>query len=215
MAKQSHNQGRSSIAIAPAGEVHFRFLLGCVLTSMAAADATLARIEGPAAGVGATPGSTTGRMVGTTCRRHPACPRQGGWGRGYSWRRERPDGNIARIRRTPDFNLVRIEASRFTKTTPYYPNPFPCGGQDLEGQGRLCKHGPARQAQSGETWEARRGRIRERYGMVGTFFALKMELGGPYRASNLEGNWTGHIEDIPLVMPAPGGAQCRALLEHK
>jgi hypothetical protein len=36
---------------------------------------------------------------------------------------------------------------------------------------------------------------------AGTFFALKIELVGPYRARNSEGSWTGRIEDTLWYSP--------------
>ena len=180
----------------------FAFLLGCVLTSMAAADATPARIEGPAVKVGDT--WIYNRLDGwNNVLQDISLVRVKGVGaEGILMEASALDGsNIARIRRTPDFNLVRIEASRFTKTTlPYYPNfSFPL----WVGKTWKAKVAFASTDQPGKSvradLEARVVGFESVTVPAGTFFALKIELGGPYRASNLEGNWTGHIEDLSLI----------------
>ncbi|MBK6631385.1 MAG: hypothetical protein IPG33_10250 [Betaproteobacteria bacterium] len=182
----------------------FAFLLGCVLTSMAAADATPARIEGPAVKVGDT--WIYNRLDGwNNVLQDISLVRVKGVGaEGILMEASALDGsNIARIRRTPDFNLVRIEASRFTKTTlPYYPNfSFPL----WVGKTWKAKVAFASTDQPGKSvradLEARVVGFESVTVPAGTFFALKIELGGPYRASNLEGNWTGHIEDTLWYAP--------------
>lgn len=111
--------------------------------------------------------------------------------------------NPALIQRTADFNLVRIQAPKFTKTTlPYYPNfSFPLwvgktwkGKVDFESTDQPGK----------EVHAELEGRVVGFESVTvpaGTFFALKIELGGPYRARNLEGSWTGRIEDTLWYSP--------------
>lgn len=111
--------------------------------------------------------------------------------------------NLARIRRTADFNLVRIEAPKFTRTTlPYYPSySFPLW------VGKTWKGKVAFESTDQPGKEVRaelEGRVVGYESVTvpaGTFFALKIELGGPYRASNLEGSWTGRIKDTLWYAP--------------
>lgn len=111
--------------------------------------------------------------------------------------------NPALIQRTADFNLVRIQAPKFTKTTlPYYPNfSFPLW------VGKTWKGKVAFEStdQPGKEVHAElEGRVVGFESVTvpsGTFFALKIELGGSYRARNLEGSWTGRIEDTLWYSP--------------
>lgn len=112
-------------------------------------------------------------------------------------------GNLARIQRTPDFNLVRIEAPQFTKTTlPFYPNfSFPLWvGKTWKG--RVAFEGtdqPGKEVKA--ELEARVVGFESVTVPAGTFFAVKIVLTGPYRAQNLEDNWTGRIEDALWYAP--------------
>jgi hypothetical protein len=112
-------------------------------------------------------------------------------------------GNPARIQRTPGFNLVRIEAPQFTKTTlPYYPNfSFPLWvGKTWKGSVAFASTDQPGKEVHAEL-EARVVGFESVTVPAGTFFALKIVLGGPYRAQNLEGNWTGRIEDTLWYAP--------------
>jgi hypothetical protein len=112
-------------------------------------------------------------------------------------------GNLARIQRTPDFNLVRIEAPQFTKTTlPFYPNfSFPLWvGKTWKG--KVAFEGtdqPGKEVKA--ELEARVVGFESVTVPAGTFFAVKIVLAGPYRAQNLEANWTGRIEDTLWYAP--------------
>lgn len=182
----------------------FVFLLGCVLTLMAAADVTPARIEGPAVKVGDA--WIYNRLDGwnnvlldislVRVKRVAA--------EGIFMEASALDGsNIARIQRTPDFNLVRIEAPRFTKTTlPYYPNfSFPLWvGKTWKGKVAFTSTDQPGKEVSADL-EVRVVGFESVTVPAGTFFALKIELHGPYRARNLEGSWTGRIEDTLWYAP--------------
>lgn len=112
-------------------------------------------------------------------------------------------GNPARIQRTPDFNLVRIEAPQVTKTTlPYYPNfSFPLWvGKTWKGRVAFESTDQPDKEVHAEL-EARVVGFESVTVPAGTFFALKIEMGGPYRAKNIEYNWTGRIEDVLWYAP--------------
>jgi hypothetical protein len=114
------------------------------------------------------------------------------------------DGSgLARIQRTPDFNLVRIEAAQFTKTTlPFYPNfSFPLWvGKTWKGKVAFDNT-----AEQGKEVRAELEARVVGHEMVtvpaGTFRALKIVMTGSYRARNLEDNWTGRIEDTLWYAP--------------
>ena len=111
--------------------------------------------------------------------------------------------NPALIQRTADFNLVRIQAPKFTKTTlPYYPNfSFPLWvGKTWKG--KVAFESTEQPGKEGHAeLEGRVVGFESVTVPAGTFFALKIELGGPYRARNLEGSWTGRIEDTLWYAP--------------
>lgn len=111
--------------------------------------------------------------------------------------------NPARIQRTADFNLVRIQAPTFTKTTlPYYPNfSFPLWvGKTWKGKVAFeSTDQPGKEVHA--ELEGRVVGFESVTVPAGTFFAMKIELRGPYRARNLEGSWTGRIEDTLWYAP--------------
>ncbi|MBI4989534.1 MAG: hypothetical protein HZC23_12005 [Rhodocyclales bacterium] len=112
-------------------------------------------------------------------------------------------GNLARIQRTPDFNLVRIELPQITKTTlPHYPNfSFPLWvGKTWKGR---VAFGSTDQPDK-EVRAELEGRVVGFESVTvpaGTFFALKIELRGPYTAKDTENNWVGRIEDTLWYAP--------------
>lgn len=115
-----------------------------------------------------------------------------------------PDGsNPARIQRTTGFNLVRIEAPGFTKTTlPFYPNfSFPLWvGKTWKGKVAFeSSDQPGKQVQA--ELAARVAGFESVTVPAGTFFALRIEMSGPYRARNMDTSWTGVIEDTLWYAP--------------
>jgi hypothetical protein len=179
-------------------------MLGCMLAPAAAAQATPERIEGPAVKVGDT-------WIYNKIE---------GWNKvledisvvrvtrvaaeGIFMEAAGLDGsNPARIQRTPDFNLVRIEAPQFTKTTlPFYPNfSFPLWvGKTWKGKVAFeSTDQPGKEVLA--ELEARVVGFESVTVPAGTFFALKIEIGGPYLAKNLEYNWVGRIEDTLWYAP--------------
>ncbi len=179
-------------------------MLACVLTPMAVAEVTPARIEGPAVKAGDVwiynkldGWNNVLEDISVVRVKRVAAE-------GIFMEATGLDGsNLARIQRTADFNLVRIEAPKFTKTTlPYYPNfSFPLW------VGKTWKGKVAFESTDQPGKEVRAeldGRVVGYESVTvpaGTFFALKIELSGPYRASNLEGSWTGRIEDTLWYAP--------------
>lgn len=111
--------------------------------------------------------------------------------------------NPALIQRTAGFNLVRIQAPEFTKTTlPYYPNfSFPLWvGKTWKGKVAFeSTDQPGKEVHA--ELEARVVGFESVTVPAGTFLALKIKLDGPYRAKNLEGSWTGRIEDTLWYAP--------------
>ena len=109
----------------------------------------------------------------------------------------------ARIERTAGFNLVRIEAPQFSKTTlPFYPNfSFPLWvGKTWKGQVAFeSSDQPGKEVHA--ELSARVVGFESVTVPAGTFFALKIEMSGPYRARNVEYNWTGRIEDTLWYAP--------------
>lgn len=111
--------------------------------------------------------------------------------------------HTANIRRTSDFNLVRIETPGSTRTSlPYYPNfafPLQIGKtwqRDVEF---------ANSSQPGKKVSAKLdGRVVGWENVTvpaGNFLALKIEVKGWYRAQSSDGNWTGKIEDALWYAP--------------
>lgn len=178
--------------------------LGCMLTTAAMAQATVGRIEGPAVRVGdvwiynklegwnkVLEDISVVRVTRVAAE-------------GISMEATGLDGsNLARIERTADFNLVRIQAPKYTKTTlPYYPNfSFPLwAGKTWKGKVAFeSTDQPGKEVEA--ELEARVVGFESVTVPAGTFLALKIELGGPYRAKNMEGSWTGRIEDTLWYSP--------------
>lgn len=114
------------------------------------------------------------------------------------------DGShIANIQRTRDFNLVRIEAAGFTQTAlPYYPNfAFPLQiGKIWQRDVEL-----ANTSTPGKKVHAQlEGRVVGWESVTvpaGNFLALKIEVKGWYRGENIDGIWTGRIEDALWYAP--------------
>jgi hypothetical protein len=111
--------------------------------------------------------------------------------------------HFANIRRTSDFNLVRIEAAAFTQTAlPYYPNfAFPLQiGKTWRRDVEL-----ANTSQPGKKVHAQlEGRVVGWESVTvpaGNFLALKIEVKGSYRGENADGTWTGKIEDALWYAP--------------
>ncbi len=123
---------------------------------------------------------------------------------GISMESTAPDGrHLAKIRRTSDFNLVRIEAVGFTQTAlPYYPNfAFPLQiGKTWRRDVEL-----ANTSTPGKTVHAQlEGRVVGWETVTvpaGNFLALKIEVKGWYRGESTEGTWTGKIEDALWYAP--------------
>ncbi len=179
-------------------------MLVCVLTPIAAAEVNPERVEGPAVKVGDV--WIYNKLDGwnnvledisvVRVKRVDAG--------GIFMEATGLDGsNLARIERTADFNLMRIEAPKFTKTTqPYYPSySFPLWvGKTWKGKVAF----ESTDQPGKEVHVELQGRVVGYESVTvpaGTFFALKIELGGPYRARNLEGSWTGRIEDTLWYAP--------------
>jgi len=180
------------------------FLLGCALMPVAVAQVTPERIAGPAVKVGDT--WIFNKLDGwNNVLQDISLVRVTRVGvEGILMEASALDGsNVARIQRTPDFNLVRVEAEQFSKTTlPYYPNfSFPLW------VGKTWKSKVAFEStdQPGkEVWAELEARVVGSESVTvpaGTFLALKIELSGPYRAKSLEGSWAGRIEDTLWYAP--------------
>ena len=111
--------------------------------------------------------------------------------------------NLARIERTAGFNLIRIQAPKLTRATlPYYPSySFPLWvGKTWRGKVSFeSTDQPGKEVLA--ELEARVLGFESVTVPAGTFFALKIELGGPYRAKNIEGSWSGRIEDTLWYAP--------------
>lgn len=114
------------------------------------------------------------------------------------------DGSsVARILRTPAFNLVRIEAPAFTqKAAPFYPNySFPLYvGKTWKGKVLLTNT-----KQPGiEVTAYLRGKALG-WEMVtvpaGNYLALKLHMEGRYDARGPGGNWDGTIDDTLWYAP--------------
>jgi hypothetical protein len=114
------------------------------------------------------------------------------------------DGNgAARIRRTPGFNLVRIEAPQATKTTlPFYPNfafPLSVGKTWKAAVVFESTDQPGKEVRA--VLEARVVGFESVTVPAGTFQAMKIVMSGNYRARNLEHDWVGRIEDTLWYSP--------------
>lgn len=178
--------------------------LGCLLLPAALAQAPAPRIEGPAVKVGDT----------------WIYNKLDGWNNVLEdvslvrVRRVGDDGILmeasgldgshpAQIERTAGFNLVRLRAPNFTKTTlPFYPNfSFPLWvGKTWKGKVAFeSTDQPGKEVEA--ELEARVVGYESVTVPAGTFYALRIELGGPYRAMNLEGSWTGEIKDTLWYAP--------------
>jgi hypothetical protein len=178
--------------------------LGCLLIPVAMAQAPAERIEGPTVKVGDT--WIYNKLEGWNNVLEDISVvrvKRVGPGGIFMEATGLDGGNLARIQRTADFNLVRIQAPKFTKTTlPYYPNfSFPLWvGKTWKGKVAFeSTDQPGKEVHA--ELEGRVVGFESVTVPAGTFFALKIELGGPYRARNLEDSWTGRIEDTLWYSP--------------
>jgi len=110
---------------------------------------------------------------------------------------------VSKILRNRDFNLVRIEAPTFTRSTlPYYPNyafPLQVGKtwkQEVDFADTRQPDKKIRAKLEGRVvgWESVTV-------PAGNFLALKIEVKGWYSAPNTGGSWSGRIEDALWYAP--------------
>jgi hypothetical protein len=123
---------------------------------------------------------------------------------GISMESTSPDGrHTANIRRTSDFNLVRIETQGSTQTSlPYYPNfafPLQIGKtwqRDVEFANTSTPSKMVHAKLEGRVvgWESVTV-------PAGNFLALKIEVKGWYRGEDIGESWTGRIEDALWYAP--------------
>lgn len=111
--------------------------------------------------------------------------------------------NVAKIFRTSEFNLVRIDSPGYRSSAlPYYPSySFPLQvGKTWKRKVEL-----ANSAKSDTTVKAELESRVAGWEMVtvpaGNFLALRIETKGTYRGSNFDGAWYGEIEDTLWYSP--------------
>lgn len=111
--------------------------------------------------------------------------------------------SVAKILRTTAFNLVRVEAPKFTQQAePFYPNySFPLfAGKTWKGTVVLTNTNQPFTVVTAEFEGQATG-----WEMVtvpaGNFLALKLEMKGTYNASGIGANWDGGIEDTLWYSP--------------